>query len=215
MDHVKDPADASDHRPCPVTLSIESPERYERPQLLVRLIIGAALGAVHQSLFGVIAALYVLLPGVAAIMISQHGGRGLATAHADWMVKILGWLLAFYAYMLFVTDDFPLDSSTRKLRLQLESTGQPTSGDALWRLLSSLPYAIVLLVLGIVSAVISLIIGVCVLFARRAPRALRNFQQTVLGWLARFLACHSSLVEGYPPVETNELDATPSTSGAA
>jgi hypothetical protein len=191
------------HRPYPVTLFVEQPERFERPQLLVRVIIAAALGVVHQSLFGLFAALYVLLPAVAAVMISQHGGRGLTEDRTNWMAKILDWLLAFYAYMLFVTDDFPLDSSTRKVRLQLESTAQPTSGDAISRLLTSLPHALVLFVLGVLSAVVSMFIGTCVLFARRAPRGLRNYQQAVLGRLARFFAYHASLVEAYPPFETN------------
>lgn len=202
------------HRPYPVTLFVDPPERYERPQLLVRLIIGAALGVVHQSLFGLFAALYLLLPAVAAIMISQHGGRGLAEDRANWIARILGWLLAFYAYMLFVTDDFPLGPSTRKVRLQLESTGQPTSGDALWRLLASVPHALVLFVLGVLSALISIIIGACVLFARQAPRGLRGYQLAVVGWLARFFAYHSSLVEAYPPFAANGVDVHSNASGA-
>lgn len=190
----------------PVTVFIDSPAEYQRPQLLVRLIIGAGLGLVHQSLFGVFAVLYLLLPGLAAIMISKHGGRGIDAQHATWLVKVIDWLLAFYAYMLFVTDDFPLDAGSRKLRLQLESSGEPTSSEALWRLIASLPHALVLFVLGIVSAGFAMIMAVSVLLTRRTPRALHGFQHAMLGRLARFFAYHSSLVAAYPRFDASAVD---------
>lgn len=190
--------------PYPVKLEIESPDTYQRIQLLVRLVIIAALGSLHQSLLGVFAAMYFLLPGVAAVVTSQSEPHAYTDEDASWITAALDWLLGFYAYMLFVTDRFPLDVATRAVRLRIERCGAPTSRDALIKLLTSLPHAFALILCAVVSSLLSVIIGVFVLFAERPPEALRSFQRGVLGWLARFFAYHVSLVDVYPPFGTSE-----------
>ena len=188
----------------PVKLEITRPERYQRIQLLVRLVILGALGSLHQSLIGVFVALYLLLPGVASVVLSQRDPGGYSDDDASWMTSALEWLLAFYAYMLFVTDTFPLDSATRKVRLRIVRCGAPTIGTALLRLLTSLPHALALMFCAIASCLLSLVIGALVLLTERAPDGLRDFQRGMLGWLARFFVYHVSLVDVYPPFGSSQ-----------
>ena len=194
----------------PVQLDVATPERYERLQLLLRFLICAALGMIHQSLGGVAAALYLLLPTLAAILISQRTAGEFLARDAVWIGNLLEWLVGFYAYMLFVTDRFPLESDTRLVRLRVASCGSPSLLDALSRLLASIPHALVLALLAIVSGVVSFMMAVCILFNQQVPDALRNFQRDFLGWLARFFAYHASLIDVYPPIAFSTIKrATP------
>lgn len=204
-----------DHHPYPVTLNIEMPEQYERAQLLVRLLILTALSMFHQSLLGVFGALYLILPCLAAVLVAQRGEHGYAANDATWIAKALAWVLAFYAYMTFVTDRFPLDADKREVRLQIATSGEPTPRGALLRLLTSLPHALLLAVLFVVSCLLSVIMGVWVLFTRRAPVSLRGFQRNLVSSLARLFAYHASLVDAYPPFASSDADLTPKTPTAA
>jgi len=183
----------------PVQLTATPPEHYERVQLLLRLLVCAAIGLLHQSLGSIAGALYLLLPTLAAILISQRGGQGFLARDGGWIGGMLEWLVGLYAYMLFVTDRFPLEAETRVVRLRIVNRGTPTLVDALLRLLTSLPHALVLGLLALVSSVISFILAFSILFTTRAPRGLCKFQSDFVGWLARFFAYHGSLVDTYPP----------------
>jgi Domain of unknown function (DUF4389) len=183
----------------PVRIEVQVPAKFKRVQLLVRLLVLVAIGMIHQSgpsLFGLV---YFLLPVVAAVLITQRGGTGYLDRDSRWLVSALEWVVGFYAYMLFVTDTFPLDKSERAVQLQVEVDGHPSVGSALARLLSSLPQLFVLFFVGLVAAVVSMIGAVGILLFESYPEALRSFQQKVVAWLARLFAYHGSLVQKYPP----------------
>lgn len=198
-----------DRRPPAVELDVTQLDRYDRVQLLLRLVIGAAMGMFHQSLIGVLAALYLILPGLSAIMISRQDSRGFEGKDAAWIESVLDWFVSFYAYMLFVTDRFPVDAATRKVRLRIERFGEPSIGEALLRLITSLPHALLLAVLAVASIIVSAIIFVCILFTERAPESLRGFQRDFLASLARFFVFHSALVDTYPAAGSVDIKVGP------
>jgi hypothetical protein len=107
--------------------------------------------------------------------------------------------VAFYAYLLILTDRFPTERPGEIVRFEVRAGGSPTVGSALLRLIYSIPNAFVFLLLGIVSVAVWLIAAVMVLMRESYPEGLYNFQRGVLRWEARLLGYHASLVEEYPP----------------
>ncbi|MET0386587.1 MAG: DUF4389 domain-containing protein [Polyangiales bacterium] len=184
----------------PVSLEITAPRAYDAKQLLMRLLVCAALGLLHQSFGRLFLALYVLLPMAASLLIARSDGRGLAPRERAWLQEPIAWIVAFYAYMLFVTDRFPLDAASRPLTLSIRQGAQSStsSGKALFRLLSGLPYAICIALVGIVASVIALILACHVLVARDLPRGLYGFQRDFLAWTAHYFAYLASLVDETP-----------------
>lgn len=63
--------------------------------------------------------IYLLLPLISAVLISRKGGTGFLVQDGHWMVAGIEWFVALYAYMLFVTDRFPLDGPNRGARLHV------------------------------------------------------------------------------------------------
>lgn len=202
------------HSPYPVHLEVQSPANYQREQLFLRFLICISLGVVQRSVGGLFGVLYILLPTLAAILISQRSGRGYLERDAGWLGEVLDWVVSFYAYMLFVTDRFPLERASRPTHLHMalahDPEHSPTLSEALLRLLTSLPHAFVLMLLGLVAGAVALISALCVLFSLRVPESLRSFQRDFVGWLGRVLAYHSSLVDVYPPFNLNPDAARPS-----
>jgi len=193
------PTDAANDANFPVQLDVQRPLHYDRVQLVIRLLVCVSLGALQLSPGGALGLLYVLLPTVSSISISQRGSATYLQRDAKRVVRVLDWMMAFYAYLLFATDRFPLEDEAREVRLHVTPSGAPTLSDAVLRLLWTLPHALALLVLGIAAGCVSLVLLVCVLTGTRVPDPLYRFQRKFLVWLARVLAYHAALIDVYPP----------------
>jgi hypothetical protein len=128
------------------------------------------------------------------------------------MTAWLRWVVAIYAYLGILTDRFPTERPEEVVRFEVRTGGSPTVGSALLRLIYSNPSALVLGLLGIVSAVIWVIAAVMVLIQENYPDGLYNFQRGILRWEARLLGYHASLVDEYPPFA---LDTGPEPAPAA
>jgi len=187
-----------DNQPHAVRLEVQTPVSYERAQLLVRLLVSCCFFVIHASLGGLFGALYLLLPVSAAILISQHTSRGYVETDGPKIVSILEWVVGLYAYMLFVTDRFPLGRSERALKLVASPSGSPTLANALTRLVTSLPHALLLCLFAVLAALAALWMALSVLVTENVPGALRQFQLGLLGWLARVFVYHGVLADAYP-----------------
>ncbi|HKU37245.1 MAG TPA: DUF4389 domain-containing protein, partial [Polyangiales bacterium] len=181
-----------------VRVEVAPAAQFQRVHLLLRVLVVAALSMLHGSDLGLFGLLYFFLPVIAAILVAQRGAARYLGSDASWLVPLLEWVLGFYAYMLFVTDVFPLGQAERAVRLRVSAAGSPSVGSALLRLLTSIPFLLVLLLIGLGSFVISVIAALNILLFQSYPRAMRSFQQDVIGWMARLFAYHASLVEDYP-----------------
>ncbi len=198
----------------PVHVEVSSPRVFDRVQVLLRILLAIVLGWLGVTAGGLVGVLYLLLPVIAAISISLGGDR-FRVAVAPRVAAALTWLLALSAYMMLLTDRFPAGVDTN--RIELPITGRPTVGSALWRLVTSLPSGVLLIVLWFVSAVLWLVAAVAVIFGAPIPASVLGYQRGVLRWQARLVAYHASLVDDYPPlaIDTNETDHAVFTSSEA
>ena len=180
----------------PVTFDVDRPEKFERPQVFLRILVAVIVYTVASGILGLV---YLAVPVVAAIFVSQKGSEKYLEEDGPRVTRWLRWIVAFYAYLGILTDRFPTEKPEEIVRFEVQTSGTPTVGSALLRLIYSIPSAIVLLILSIASAVIWLIAAVMVLIQEKYPEGLYDFQRGILRWEARLLGYHASLVEQYPP----------------
>jgi hypothetical protein len=181
----------------PVQLEVSSPPVFERMQLLVRLAITIVLAWLGITLGWLWCVLFLVLPIIAASVVSARGADYYQETTAPRVWPALTWLLELSGYLLLVTDRVPIDD--HRVRIELRPTGRPTVGSALGRLVMSIPSAIALCFIGIVSCVLWVIAWFSILFTASVPASILEFQTGYLRWLARLAAYHASLVEEYPP----------------
>lgn len=183
----------------PVTFDIARPEKFERPHIFIRILVVVILSILAGAIGWILGLVYLVFPVLAAIFVSQKGSEKYLEEDGPRMTGWLRWVLALYAYLGLLTDRFPTEKPEEIVRFEIKTGGAPTMGSALLRLIYSIPSALVLGLLGIVSAVVLVIAAVMVLIQENYPDGLYNFQRGVLRWEARLLGYHASLVDQYPP----------------
>lgn len=188
----------------PVSFDLDRPPRFARVQVALRLAVIVALAVIGLPAGFIGTALYLLLPIVAAVLISQKGATRYLEDDGPWILRVLTWLLAFQAYVGLLTEEFPTKNPERLVRFTVPASGNPTMGEALLRLVLTIPHALVLALLGIVAGIVWLISMVLVLLHEEYPPAFHTFLLRVLRWQARVIAWHASLVDVYPPFSLEE-----------
>ncbi len=181
------------------TFDITRPEQFNRAQIVIRLLIIIILGVLAGVLGWLWGAAYLVVPVVAAILISQRGAERYFAESGDNMTKWLRYLIAFYAYMGLQTDRLPNEEPRQTLRFEVIPTGRPTVGSALLRIIYAIPSALVLALLAIVAFVLIVIAAIMILVQESYPEGIYNFLRGVTRWHARLLAYLASLVDEYPP----------------
>jgi hypothetical protein len=182
----------------PVQIDVISPDRFDRIQLLLRLVLACVLAWFGITAGWLVSLLYGTLPLVAAIAISSVGSQAYVHNFAPQLWRVLSWLLQLSAYMVLLVDRFPT-SSDGQVQVNIRVTSRPTIGSALLRLVTSIPSGLVLCVLSLVSAMLWLVAAGLVLLGGPMPRSILAFQRGVLRWQGRLVAYHASLVDEYPP----------------
>lgn len=182
----------------PVHVEVESPQRFDRTLVVLRIVLAIVLGWIGITAGWFAWALFAVLPLAAAIGISTSGAGRYLDEHGPTIWRGLTWLLSFSAFMALLTDTFPT-SRVQPVRFELRTSGQPTVGSALLRLLTSIPSAFVLGVLAVVSGFLLVIATLFALITAHVPHSLLAYQRGMLRWEARLVAYHASLVEEYPP----------------
>src|SRR5574341_297683 len=191
----------------PATFDTSLPARFERPQIVLRILILILLSVVSW-LFWVV---YLAPPIVAAVLISGKGGERFLAEDGPRFTRWLRWFIAADAYIALLTDRFPTQAPEDYVKFEIRPTGSPSVGSALLRLIYSIPSALVLALLGIAVSVTWIIAAIFVLVQESYPEGLYNFHRANVRWFARLLAYHSSLVEQYPPFA---IDTGPEPAGA-
>jgi hypothetical protein len=184
----------------PVQLRVEVPSQMARVHVAIRLILLAALSTIGcTSLYWV---LYLALPAMVALLIAQKGGARYLAEDTPRIERALRWLAAAYAYLWLLTDDVPtrLDGSGA-VELVVQPGGQPTSASALWKLISSVPAALLLVLLSLAGMLLWLVGAGAVLVRRRLPGFVAAFLVQVLAYQVRLAAYHLSLVDAYPSMD--------------
>ncbi|MCH7523061.1 MAG: hypothetical protein IH920_04735 [Chloroflexi bacterium] len=141
----------------PVTFDVVRPERFERTQVFLRILLLIIISIVTGAVGWIFGLVYLLLPVLAAILVSNRGRERFIEEEGARVSGWLRWLVAFYAYLIILTDRFPTERPGEIVRFEVRAGGSPTVGSALLRLIYSIPNAFVFVLLGIVSVVVWLI----------------------------------------------------------
>jgi Domain of unknown function (DUF4389) len=190
----------------PVVFDTVRPERFDRPQVFLRLVVLFVFSAVGS----VGSLLYFGFPVLAGIMISGKGGQRFMEEDSPRVAGWLHWIVAVAAYVFFLSDRFPTERPETAARLEIAPSGIPTVGTAVLRIITSIPSVLVLLLLCIVSVVVWVVAAIWVLVRRTYPEVLYGYQRAVVRWGARLLAYHASIVDRYPPFAIDTKAETPS-----
>lgn len=193
----------------PVVFTITRPERFDRLQILLRLVLLVIFSIVGTTLGAIAALLYLLLPVSAAVFISQKGGRSYVDHAAPRITSILRFVLGVYAYFALLTDKLPTGGSDDPVQFAVYPTGSPTVGSALGRFVTSLPAAFMLALFGIAAWFVWIVAAIMIVIDGRYPLGLFDFQCGVFRWQARLLAYHASLVDAYPPLTLSPGASSP------
>ena len=182
----------------PVTFDVQPPQEFDKAQVALRVLILLALQVLQigSIVFG---GAYLILPVVAAVMISQKGAERYLAEAEGGPTRWLRYLLAFYSYMALATDRLSTDKPEEIVQLNVQPGGQPTVGQALLRIILAIPHAIILGLVGIAFVVVWVIAGVSILLNGTSPDWALDFIRGYLRWNARLLGYMASLVDEYPP----------------
>lgn len=193
----------------PVSLDLERPVTFERAHVFLRLALLIVIGWIAHP----IGLLWLGLPVVAAILVSQSGGERYLHEHGPTAIRVLGWILGVVTYLALLTDRLPRRGE-EPVRFQVERSGSPTVGSALLRILTAIPSIIVLALLVYVGAIVWLVAAVLVLVDGSYPDSLWRFLLGIVRWEASLFSYLASLVDRYPPftLETGPLSPAAPTS---
>jgi uncharacterized protein DUF4389 len=187
----------------PVTFDVERPPAFDLAHVLLRVGLLVVIGWISHP-FGL---LWLGVPVVAAILISQKGGQRYLVGDGPTVTRVLGWILAVVAYLALLTDRLPTRGG-HPVRFEVERSGTPTVGSALLRILSAIPSLIALGILVLVGGFVWVIAVVFVLVKGRYPESLWRFLFGLVRWEAFLLAYLASLVDRYPPFALETASAS-------
>jgi len=193
----------------PVVFGLVRPERFDRMHVLLRFAVFAVLAMFGICVGHVGSMVYFLLPVVVAVLVSRRGAFGYMAEDAPRVARALQWILGAFAYLALLTDRLPTAETDGPIRFEVHPESTPTVAGALLRLVTSIPLAIVLGVLGIIASIVMGIASLFVLFTERQPAQLFDFQCAVMRLSARFFAYHASFVDRYPPLTLEPGPSTP------
>ena len=182
----------------PATFDVQQPQQFDKAQVVLRVIIVGVLAFLQIGNI-VLGGAYLLLPVIAAILIAQKGAERYLAEAETGPTKWLRYLLGFYSYMALATDKIPTKEPEKIIQLHVQTTGSPTVGSTLLRIILAIPHAIVLGIVGIAFAVVWLIAAISILINGSYPDWAFNFIRGYLRWNARLFAYMASLVDEYPP----------------
>ncbi len=199
----------------PATYSVTPPEQFDKTQVALRITLTFALVVLQSgSIFidptfltssflmidsMIFSAAYLVLPMMAAVLVSQKGADQYLADSEQGPTKWLRYLMGFYSYMALATDKLPTSAPEESVGLHVQPVGTPTVGSALARIILAIPHAIILAVLGIVFAFCWLVAAVAILISGSYPSWVARFIQGYLQWTARVMVYMASLVDEYPP----------------
>ena len=178
----------------PVSFEIERPPALKREHVVLRVALFIVFGWLGHP-WGL---LWLGLPLVAAILVSQKGGQRYLDENGPSVTRVLNWILDLAAYLALLTDELP-GGGRHAVRFQVERSGSPTVGSVLLRILWAIPSLIVLAILSFVGAIVWLLAAVSVLVDERYGEGLWRFLAGLVRWEAHLLAYLASLVDDYPP----------------
>ena len=178
---------------------IDRPEKFGRVHVVIRALIMVFLSILGTALGATSGLLYLAVSIIAAVLISKKGPERYLAESPETMTKWLRYIVAFYAYIFFLTDRLPNENPPIYMRFEVVPSGNPSSGKALFRLLLAIPAALVLALIGILASFVALFAAIAILITETYPESAFRFLRASVRRQARLLAYLAALVEVYPP----------------
>ena len=182
----------------PVIFNVTPPKEFDKAQVALRIVIVIVLSLLQIGNI-VFSGAYLILPVLAAVLISQKGSTQYLKDAEQGPTKWLRSLLGFFSYMALATDKLSTSAPEEVVDLQVQTTGSPTVGSSLLRIILAVPHAIVLGLLGVIFAICWIVAAITILSNGTYPDWAANFIRGYLRWTARVLVYMASLVDEYPP----------------
>lgn len=179
----------------PVTYDVQQQETYDRVHIAIRIVVFIILGALGW----LISLIYLAVPVYAAIQISQKGAATYLEESEQNITKWLRWLAGAASYLFLLTDVAPTGEQPSPVRFDVKPQGEPTAGGVLLRIITAIPHAIILAVIGWVAAILLLIAAIMVLIQQKFPAGIFDFIKADIRWNARMYVYLAGLVQEYPP----------------
>lgn len=189
----------------PVHYTVERPAKFERVQLALRVVAFFALGLLRLSLGTLFAVAYVALPVIAASRIASRGPAAYLEQDGPRVTRLLAWIAAIGAWAGLVTDRLPASTPDELVTLAIPRTSHPSTGHALARVITGLPSAIVLALLGCLGALVWLWAAITILVGERVGPGAFGYLAGLQRWSMRLLAYQASLVDEYPPFSFTDV----------
>jgi len=189
---------------APVTFDVERPPVFQRAHVFLRVALLVVIGWIGHP----VGLLWLGLPVVAAILVSQKGGQRYLDEDGPTVTRALHWILDLVAYLALLTDQLP-GRGEHPVRFQVDRSGSPTVGSTLLRILYAIPSLIVLAMLTFVGAIVWLIAVILVLVDEKYPASMWRFLLGLVRWEASLLAYLASLVDRYPPFALETRSVSP------
>jgi hypothetical protein len=182
----------------PVTFNITQPVKFQRIQIALRFIIVFLLSIINTLCY-IYTSLYLVIPFVASLLISQKGAEKYLQENHTNITKWLSYLIGFNAYLGLLTDKFPIDNAFNHFDLKVTPGGKPTIGDPLLRIILALPHFIALIVVAIPFVVLYPLAAIFILATENYPDFLYSYFRGYIRWQTRVYFYLTAVVEEYPP----------------
>jgi hypothetical protein len=182
----------------PVHYSIERPLHFTRLQLLVRLVAFCALGLLGLSFGLVFMFAYLALPVFASVRAPLAPAEP-TNAAAPSILEALRWFAAVSAWAALISDRLPGDTPDETVALTVDNSPRTSSASPIWRVLTGLPSALVLGIVGWLGIFVWMWAALSVLLFERVGHGAFAYLVGVQRWSIRLLAYQGALVDEYPP----------------
>lgn len=187
-------------RSYPVHYSVQRPERFRRLQLAIRIVAFFALGTLGVSFGAVFLFAYLALPVIAVSRLAAgRTPEAYVREDGERILAALRWLAAVCAWAGLIADRLPARSPDETVTLALDGTAHPSASSGAWRVITGIPSAFVLAILGSLGVLAWLWAALSVLATERVGPRCFGFLLGLQRWSLRLLVYQASLVDAYPP----------------
>lgn len=174
----------------PLTIDIGSPDVRVRWSVLARLPLGLPV-----LLFSLLLNIGATLGIWGAILVS---GRVPSWLFA-YQVHVGRWHTRAAAYLLLVTDDFPVFEGEHPVTYELSGPVTVARRKVIvWKFITAFPHFVVLFVLTVALVPVTAVAWVALVITGRHPRALHSYAAGMVRWYARLAAYLQSLTDEFP-----------------
>lgn len=184
----------------PVHYQVDRPPVFSRAQLLARVVAFCALGVLGISFGAVFAFLYLALPVFAASRLSGGDADTYGSEDGPQVLRMLRWFAAIAAWAGLIAERLPRHDADEIVHLRMEAAPvRLRPGAVLARVVTGLPSAVVLALLGWLGVLVWLWGAFSVLVSERVGTTAFHYLEGLQRWSIRLLVYQAGLVEEYPP----------------